>query len=199
MLDIQFWQSRYESGQTPWDLDQASPHLISLLDDPPVWLTPGKMAVLGSGRGHDAALFAKAGFEVMGFDYAPGAIQEAQRRYGDIAQFRQMDIFDLANPHSPWAGQFDYVLEHTCFCAILPNQREAYLASVKNILKPGALLIGVFWEHADPDGPPFSTTEAELKAYFEPEFEFLLLQAYPAVMNREGTERLAILRHSSEV
>jgi len=204
MLDIQFWQSRYDSGQTPWDLGQASPHFINLLQDRPAWLVPGKMAVLGSGRGHDAALFAKAGFEVVGFDYAPGAVQAAQAQYGqaqpgNAVKFQQMDIFELANPQSPWAGQFDYVLEHTCFCAILPKQRPAYLDSVKNILKPGGILIGVFWELNDPDGPPFTTTETQLHESFDSDFELLSMQTYPAAMNREGFERLVILRRSTEV
>lgn len=199
MLDINFWQSRYDSGNTPWDLGQASPHFIGLLHNPPAWLKPGKMAVVGSGRGHDAALFAQAGFEVVGFDYAPGAILEAQTHYGKLAQFQQANIFDLADPHSPWAGQFEYILEHACFCAILPRERAAYERSAKNLLKPDGTIIGVFWEHDATDGPPFSTTEAHLRETFEPDFELLSIQPVPPADDREGIERLAILRRSGEV
>ena len=199
MLDLNFWQSRYDSGNTPWDLGQASPHFIALLQSEPSWLKAGKMAVVGTGRGHDAALFAEAGFEVVGFDYAPGAILEAQARYGQFARFQQANIFELADPHSPWAGEFDYVLEHTCFCAILPSEREAYVKSVKNLLKPDGLLIGVFWEHNDEDGPPFSTTEAHLRQAFGADFELVSIQEVPPARNRDGVERLVVLRRLSEV
>jgi SAM-dependent methyltransferase len=199
MLNMDFWQNRYDSGNTPWDLGQASPHFVNLLQSQPHWLIPGKISVLGCGRGHDAALFAKAGFETVGFDYAPGAIQEAQTHYGQIAQFQQANIFDLADPHSPWTEQFDYLLEHTCFCAILPKERPDYVKSVHNLLKPGGSLIGVFWEHDDTDGPPFSTTEAQLREAFQPGFEVISIQALTPAEDRKGIERLVILRRTSEV
>jgi len=199
MLDMSFWQNRYDTGQTNWDLGQASPHFIALMQNPPGWLKAGKMAVLGCGRGHDAALFGKAGFEVTGFDYAPGAILEAHALYKDWVSFQQANIFDLANPDSPWAGQFDYLLEHTCFCAIHPKERPAYAQSAKNLLKPGGILLGVFWEHNEPDGPPFSTTEAQLQQAFGADFEFVSQQDLPPANDRGGVERLVILRRLSEV
>lgn len=199
MLNMDFWQNRYDTGNTPWDLGQASPHFVALLQNQPDWLKPGKIAVLGCGRGHDAALFAQTGFEAVGFDYAPGAIQEAQAHYGLLAQFQQANIFDLADPNSPWASQFDYVLEHTCFCAILPEERPAYVKSVHNLLKPNGLLIGVFWEHDDTDGPPFSTPEAHIHDAFQTGFEVISIQPLTPADDRKGTERLVVLRRTSEV
>jgi SAM-dependent methyltransferase len=199
MLTMDFWQSRYDTGNIPWDLGQASPHFAALLQSQPEWLKPGKLAALGCGRGHDAALFARAGFETVGFDYAPGAIQEAQALYGQLGQFQQANIFDLADPKSSWAGQFDYALEHTCFCAILPQERPAYVNSLRHLLKPNGLLIGVFWEHEAPDGPPFSTPEAQIREAFEPDFAVVSMQALAPADDRKGTERLVVLRRTSEV
>ena len=199
MLNVDFWQNRYATHNTPWDLGEASPHFVEFLKQRPDWLKPGKMAVPGSGRGHDAALFAQAGFDVIGFDYAPGAIQEAQTRYGQIARFQQANLFDMAQPDSPWAGQFDYVLEHTCFCAILPQERPAYVKSVQNLLKPSGYLIGVFWEHQDPDGPPFSTTETQIRSDFQTAFELVSIQPKAPADDRSGTERLVILRRTIDV
>lgn len=199
MLNLDFWQDRYATGNTPWDLGGPSPHFEALLARQPAFLTPGKMAVFGAGRGHDAALFAKAGFDVVGFDYAPGAIESARQRYGSLVQFEQADIFALADPGSPWAKQFDYILEHTCFCAIHPKEREAYVQSVLNLLKPGGLIIGVFWEHADEDGPPFSTTEADLQERFGSDFDMISNESRMPVSDRGGIERLVILRRKTEL
>ena len=199
MLNMDFWQGRYNSQNTPWDLGKASPHLSALLQQAPDWLRPGKTAVVGCGRGHDAALFAQAGFPTVGFDYAPGAIAEAKALYGAMADFQQANLFELADPASPWAGQFDYWIEHTCFCAILPEERPAYVRSALNLLKPNGLLIGVFWEHDDPDGPPFSTPEADWHAAFDAHFEVVSVEAGPPAGGRQGIERLVVLRRTSEV
>jgi SAM-dependent methyltransferase len=206
MIKVDFWQGRYETGQTPWDLGGPSPHFETLLSRKPDWLCPGRIAVLGAGRGHDAALFARAGFEVTGFDYAPGAVAEAQRLYpaGNAADqnqnalnFVQADVFELASPDSPWRGQFDYILEHTCFCAIFPSDRESYARSAANLLKPGGLLMGVFWDHADTDGPPFSTTEADILETFGPAFEPVSMEPLPPAADRSGIERLVILKRKA--
>jgi len=200
MIKVDFWQGRYETENTPWDLGGPSPHFVALLNQKPDFLKPGKMAVFGSGRGHDAALFAQNSLDVTGFDYAPGAVEEARKLYGSLAiRFEQADLFDMSKADSPWAGQFDFLLEHTCFCAILPQDRAAYAQSARNILKPGGYLIGVFWEHQDEDGPPFSTTEADIRQIFGADFELCSISENTPASGRAGIERLAVLRRKMEV
>jgi SAM-dependent methyltransferase len=199
MLDVHFWENRYITQNTGWDLAGPSPHFVALLKNPPECLKPGAMAVLGCGRGHDAALFAQHGFQVTGFDYASSAVQEARQRYGQWADFQQVDIFTLSHPDSPFAHQFDYVLEHTCFCAILPKQRTDYLKTVTHLLKPGGSLIGVFWEHDDPDGPPFSSTLEEINTLFGHDFDISSLEERQPANSRRGIERLMILRRKKEL
>lgn len=197
MIGVDFWQGRYDASNTPWDLGGPSPHFVELLKQPPAFLKPGNMVVFGAGRGHDAALFAQHGFDVLGLDYAPGAVQAASQLYGSVARFEQANIFDLVDPASPKAGTFDYLLEHTCFCAILPQERSAYVQAAGNLLKPGGYLIGIFWEHGETDGPPFSTTEADLRRAFEPIFDVVDIQAKSPAADRSGTERLVILRRKA--
>lgn len=196
MVYVDFWQDRYQSGNMPWDLGHASPHFEYLLKTQSEKLPPGRMAVLGSGRGHDAAYFAAAGFEVTGFDYAPGAVEAARQLYGNAVTFVQADICDLAfaAPGSPYHQAFDYLLEHTCFCAIHPSQRDDYARSARDLLKPGGLLIGVFWEHGDDDGPPHNTTLADVDRHFGEGFERIRMEERPPVSDREGVERLLLLR-----
>lgn len=191
-IQVDFWEERYETGSTPWDLGGPSPHFVALLQEKPDWLKPGKMAVPGSGRGHDAALFAKAGFEVTGFDYSLAAVERAKDLYGKIANFEHADIFTLSD--SPFAGQFDYVLEHTCFCAILPKQRMDYAVMANSLLKPKGLLLGVFWEHTDTDGPPFITTMKDVQTIFETTFEILSVEEKTAAAGRDGVERLIVMQ-----
>lgn len=173
-LNTEFWEGRYQDGTARWDLGQPAPPFVSLLNDaaaPP----PGRMVVLGSGAGHDALLFAKKGFEIVGVDFAPSAIayaqQAAQARHLS-AQFIQRDIFDL---ETDYAGQFDYVLEHTCFCAIAPHQRPAYVDLAHTLLHPGGEFIGLFWAHSRSGGPPFGTTPDDIRQLFSKRFQTINL------------------------
>jgi hypothetical protein len=77
-------------------------------------------------------LFAAYGFEVIGFDFAPCAINDANTLLSNPKKidletnikFLQRDIFELPQE---FPSYFDYVLEHTCFCAIDPEARLAEL------------------------------------------------------------------------
>jgi methyl halide transferase len=192
--DPQFWEQRYQEGTTRWDLGKAAPPFVRLLHStaaPP----PGRMAVLGSGRGYDALLFTEHGFEVIGFDFASSAITDAQTlaevRKSQV-KFLQKDIFDLPNE---FENYFDYVLEHTCFCAIDPQQRSAYVQVVKSILKPQGELIGLFFTHNRLGGPPFGVTPQEIRQYFEQDFEIVsLLPTTDSVPERQGEEHLGRFR-----
>lgn len=185
-----FWEARYQENTARWDIGQAAPAFRELMEssDRP---QPGRMAVLGAGRGHDALWFAAHGFEVMGFDFAPSAIAQAQAlatQTRSSAQFQQHDIFQLP---TSFHQSFDYVLEHTCFCAIAPEQRPAYMEVVRQLLRPGGELIGLFWAHDRPGGPPFGSKIEEIQALFSLGFEVRSLQAVTqSVPNRQNEEYL---------
>ena len=196
---LDFWQERYDSGETPWDLGGPAPFFRHWLANCPLeYYKPGTMAVPGCGRGHDAALFAAAGFETTGFDYAPGAVAAAQALYGDTIQgnalkWVQADWFHL---DSLYNGHFDYILEHTCFCAINPKRRVQYVSVAHRLLKPGGKLLGIFWDIEDPEGPPFGVSIAALPSYFESAFEILSVEPIaPALRCREnGMEYFVIMQ-----
>jgi methyl halide transferase len=193
-LNATSWEQRYQEANTPWDLGSPTPPFIHLLDSP-LCPQPGKMAVLGCGSGHDALLFAEAGFEVIGFDFAPSPIARAQAaaaKRGIAAQFLQRDIFDLV---SEFEHSFDYVLEHTCFCAIDPSQRSEYVQVVKQLLRPAGQLIALFFTHQRQGGPPFGVQPPELLATFTPDFEFLHFEpSQHSIASRQGEEHLGILQ-----
>ena len=190
-LTPSFWENRYQAGTARWDLGEAAPPFESLLNaaDAP---QPGRMLVLGMGRGHDALLFASHGFEVVGVDFAPSAVAAAAiaaQEQGLTAKFLQRDIFELADE---FANGFDYVLEHTCFCAIAPAQRRAYTQLVHTLLRPGGQLIALFWAHNRPGGPPFGCDLEEIHDLFEPGFEMRSLdRPLNSVVSRQHEEYLA--------
>jgi SAM-dependent methyltransferase len=189
-----YWDAHYQRGETGWDIGGPAPAFVDLLagpDAPP----PGRMIVPGCGRGHDALQFARAGFDVLGLDFAPQAIAEARAaaaQAGSSARFVQADLFALP---AAWDGTFDYVLEHTCLSAFAPDRRPAYVAAVARLLRPRGRYIALFFTHGYPGGPPFDITVDEIKTLFTPRFVLEHL-APPArsVRQRQGKEAFGLLR-----
>jgi hypothetical protein len=86
--------------------------------------------------------------------------------------------------------RFDWIFEHTLFCAIEPGEREAYVGAVLRWLKPEGNYLAVNYLIPDTDGPPFGTTREELVKRFSPHLELReewLPRSYP---NRTGLERM---------
>jgi SAM-dependent methyltransferase len=190
-LSVEFWEGRYQADTARWDLGQAAPPLVSLLQSAQA-PAPGTLIALGIGRGHDALLFAAQGFEVTGVDFAPSAIAAtaaaATQRQLPI-HLLESDIFTLP---ADYAGQFDYVMEHTCFCAIAPVRRPEYVQVVRSLLRPGGEFIGLFWAHDMAGGPPYGSTPEEIRQLFAADFQVESLEKVTnSIPQRANAEYLA--------
>lgn len=193
-LDAEFWERHYREGSTGWDLGAPAPPFVDLLAEPSP-PAPGSMIALGAGRGHDALLFARHGFKVTALDFAESAVREtreAARLAGLTVETARHDFFALPPEYD---SSFDYVLEHTFFIAIDPRRREDYVRIVRRLLKPGGRFIALFYAHGRPGGPPFTTSEGEVRALFEPSFVIERLEvAVRSVKPRQGLELLALMQ-----
>lgn len=189
-----FWEESYRSGRTGWDLGMPTPVFQRLAESE--IFSPGKMLVICAGRGYDARLFARRGFQVTAVDFADQAVKEMQSMLNpDLSmEVIQADLFDLP---AFMQEEFDYILEYTCFCAIDPQRRTDYIESVSSLLKPGGYYIALAFPIAQrTGGPPFLVTPDELiDPLGERGFE-LITREIPgdSVPGREGIEELLILK-----
>lgn len=187
------WNSRYLAKDTGWDKGQCAPPLARLLGE---GLIPagGHLAIVGAGRAHEAFEAVRRGYRVTAIDFAPEAIRamrEGMAATGLTFEALQADVFTLHQTH-PRA--FDAVLEHTCYCAIDPSTRDRYVTAIEGTLKPGGLLLGLFYNHGRTGGPPFDTTEADVRARFT-RFTFeRFVKAPDSFPGRAGEEWEAVLR-----
>jgi SAM-dependent methyltransferase len=122
----------------------------------------GPVLVPGCGRGHEAALLVDLGHPVVALDFSVEAIQRGQQRHESVGprlRWLAADLFDAAalDAAGLGTGGLSGVLEHTCFCAIDPDRRAAYLETVVRLLAPGGWLLGLFWCHQRPGGPPWGS------------------------------------------
>lgn len=194
MHEAGFWQGLYEAGQTGWDLGSATPVFRRLAAEQR--FEPGAMIVLGAGRGYDARLFARHGFDVTAVDFAPAAVSELQARNDDEAPVTvvKADIFAL---DPALFGQFDYVLEYTFYCAIAPQRRPDYADVVQKLLRPEGRFIGLLFPLGETKaGPPFGVnTDAFVASLRQRGFRLLHREIPPdSVRPRLGREELLILQ-----
>ncbi len=158
-----FWDQRYRDGGDGWELGRPAPPLQRFFQtNRRAPKPPGLVLVPGCGRGHEAALVAAAGFQAVGLDFSAEALAEARRLHGDSGaqlSWLQANLLDRQGLEAQGlgAGSLSGVLEHTCFCAIDPAQRNAYLAQLHHLLKPGGWLLGLFWCHRRQGGPPYGS------------------------------------------
>ena len=163
--NAQFWEDKYLDVSLGWDLGGPTPIFAQMATE----LHPGKLCLVGCGRGHDAIMFAQKGFDVTAVDFAPSAIKAVKILANDSdvhIQAIQDDIFSLKQKY---ANTFDYVIEQTCFCAIDPSRRNDYAEVVQSILKPGGQLIGLWFpldKTMEEGGPPWATSIDEVKSLF---------------------------------
>ena len=185
ILDRRYWEERYQTGDMPWEKGEPSPGLVDFLATHP-GLERGRVCVPGCGTGHDVRAFARAGFEAVGYDIAPAAAQRGRERAAAAGLSCRFEVADFLTDPAPVL--FDWVFEHTLFCAIDPRDRDDYVKAVLRWLKPGGNYLAVNYLIPDTDGPPFGTTRDELMRRFSPRFELLadwVPRSYP---NRTGLE-----------
>jgi methyl halide transferase len=179
------WETRYQTGDMPWEKGAPSPGLVDFLAAHRD-LAGETVCVPGCGTGHDVRELAKAGFRVYGYDLAPSAIRLSDEKTKAEGLSAEFHLADFLRDEPPF--QFDWIFEHTLFCAIDPSERELYVQAALRWLKPGGDYLAVNYLIPDREGPPFGTTREELIERFAPHFSLQsewVPRSYP---NRTGLE-----------
>lgn len=194
-----YWSSRYQQGQTGWDIGAPTPVFVQMLETGQFPLKAGATVLVpGCGYGHDALLLAKAGYEVIAVDFAPEPLAFLREKaYGLPITIYEADYFDLpALLKTP----VDMILEYTCFCAIDPSQRRLYFETAYKLLGSGGWLVGLFFpiapESMPLEGPPFPVFIQELEKLSTAAGFRLKHQENPAASHpaRKGREALWLLQ-----
>lgn len=164
-LDRRFWETRYHEGDTGWDLGGPSTPLKTYIDQ----LTNKELRILipGAGRAYEAEYLHREGFSnVHVIDLTDAPYADLLKRCPEFPKDHLLvgDLF----AHQ---GRYDRIIEQTCFCALDPALRPAYVGTMHRLLAPGGKVVGVlFDDDLNTDKPPFGGHKAEYEQLFKPFF-----------------------------
>jgi SAM-dependent methyltransferase len=140
--DARSWEERWSRPgfyeHTSWRLpgEELPPELREVVDSG--WFPPGASVLdIGCGNGIIANLLAKAGYRVLGVDFAPSAIQQARRSYGTGPNPR-FSVADITRDRID--ETFDCLLDRGCFHTLPDSQRAAFVGAVTACSRSGSRL-----------------------------------------------------------
>ena len=132
----------YRLGITPWERygAAAAASIATLLDreenERPRPL--GRALDLGCGRGQYASELARRGWQAVGIDNVPAAIEAAKRNGTSGTTYMAGDVTDLPASN---LGPFDFFLDVGCFQGLNDQQRAAEGHGVTTLANPEATLL----------------------------------------------------------
>ncbi len=189
-LNAGFWEERYVTGETAWDMGRVSQPLKEYFNQ----LTNKNLKILipGAGNAWEAAYLWEQGFKnVWICDIVAAPLVRFQERHSDFpeAQLLHVDFFQLQDA-------FDIIIEQTFFCALDPKLRDAYAQKMSSLLKPNGKLVGLMFD--DPknnDRPPFGGRREDYQDLFERYFSEVKIEAcYNSIAPRAGKEVFVRIR-----
>lgn len=183
-LDVTFWNSRWQSGMTGWDIGYASPPITEYLKQ----YDNKNAAVLipGCGNAYEAAYMINNGFtNVTLVDISDVAVATLKEKFKGLQQVRI-----LCEDFFMHRGNYDLIVEQTFFCAQVLSRREEYVRKMHSLLNENGRLVGVlFGVHFGHSGPPFGGEASEYRALFEPFFHIEKMEpCYNSIHPRDGAE-----------
>lgn len=170
------WNEHYAEGHIPWDSGKPDPALIEAVKN--ATIPAGRTLEVGCGTGTNALWLAARGFDVLGVDVSPLAIERATLKKDDTVRACRFEVRDFLK--DPPKGPFDFVFDRGCFHVFdEPEVRARFAARVAGVLTPKGLwltLIGST-EGAPRDVGPPRRSARDISSAIEPALEIVELRS----------------------
>jgi SAM-dependent methyltransferase len=170
------WNEHYASGQTPWDSGEPDPALVATVEARTI--PAGRALEVGCGTGTNTLWLAAHGFEALGVDVSPLAIDRARAKMGNAASACRFEVLDFLQ--DPPEGPFDFVFDRGCFHVFdAPEVRARFAALVASVLTPGGLWLSLIGstEGAPRDTGPPRRSARDIASAVEPVLEIVQLRS----------------------
>ncbi len=135
VLASSFYRLAYRFGRPRWDTGQPRSELQELVAGG----RPGRALDLGCGTGTNAVYLAKHGWEVVGVDFVPRAIEAARGRALEAGETPRFVVGDVTHLRRLGVdGPFDLIVDVGCYHSVPDALRCAYATEVAAVARHGA-------------------------------------------------------------
>jgi SAM-dependent methyltransferase len=160
----EFWEKRFRENFTPWDAGGVPAALARFLKAEP---RGRRVLVPGCGSGYEVRAFSEAGHDVLAVDFAPAAVERAQKILGPLSErVRLADFFE-----ADLGARYDLVYERAFLCSLPRALRPRYAQRAAELLGAQGRLAGFFFFEEGERGPPFGLKPGELEVLLSGRFE----------------------------
>ncbi len=172
--DLEHWEDVYAQTSPdalPWNAGGPDPDLVRLVRSGTIPM--GQALDIGTGPGHDAVFLIQRGFDVIGIDISPSAVELARENASNVGLFGFFQQGDTRQ--IPVEDHFiDFAYDRGCFHVLSPEDRPKAVSEVHRVLKKGGLfLLRVFSDKEPPGDGPHRFTPKELDDLFSGKFKTL--------------------------
>lgn len=188
-LDKAYWDERYRSQQTGWNIGYPSTPIVDYIDQ--LEDKASKILVPGAGNAYEVEYLHESGFKnTYMLDISPLAIESFRKR---LTAFPEDHMFN--ENFFDHKLKYDIIIEQTFFCALDPGLREDYVQKMYELLKPGGKLAGLLFNFPlTEDGPPFGGSLEEYQNLFHQKFNIKIMEpCYNSIAPRAGKELFILL------
>jgi cyclopropane fatty-acyl-phospholipid synthase-like methyltransferase len=160
----------------PWNIE-TPPDLLKKVVDTHLDKT-SKIIELGCGAGNYVIYLAGKGFDVMGVDISPKAIDIANNSMNEKGVKCKFVVSNVLSDMTEIIDNYDFAYDWELLHHIFPEDREKYINNVYRLLKPGGAYLSVFFSEESPQfggKEKYRKTPLNTVLYFSSESEILIL------------------------
>ncbi|MGZ8803337.1 MAG: class I SAM-dependent methyltransferase [Mycobacterium sp.] len=125
----------YKNQIPPWVIGEPQPAIVDLVRAGAI---SGRVLDVGCGTGEHTILLARSGYDVLGVDGAPTAIEQARQNAADQgvnARFEVADALTLGDTPG-----YDTIIDSALFHIFDDGDRAEYVRSLHAVTRPGSVV-----------------------------------------------------------
>jgi hypothetical protein len=183
LLNKEYWEERYKSATTNWDIGEISTPLKAYVDQ--LKDKNSRILIPGAGNAYELDYLIENGFQnVFVLDYAKHPLAAIIKRNKSLKKHL---IHDNFFNHT---GTYDLIIEQTFFCALQPSLRPNYVDKMYDLLSKKGKISGLLFNFPlTKEGPPFGGSQEEYINLFSNTFSIKTLDnAYNSIKPRVNKE-----------
>ena len=178
----------YQARTAPWVIGEPQPAIVELER---AGVIRGRVLDAGCGAGEHTILLTRLGYNVLGIDFSPNAIEQARENAAAKGVDARFDVGDAMNlPEEP---AYDTIIDSALFHIFDDADRPKYVRSLHTACRPGALVHVLALSDAGRGFGP-EVSEAVVREAFSEgwELEALDTTTYRGVVGEPHAEALGV-------